>query len=232
MKTLASILALGLSAVAAHADQARTVEASFYCFKNVPGAETIQILGGSAPASVRLSAANISNSVPLTVNGELAIIGRTGSTEPAAKVKIPASLRKALVVLLPAPAGSSEAYQAFAIDYSRENFRKGTYRLVNISRHAVRGAIGRSYAEVKSGGTGDIELQGDEGATQGAKFEFNDKGAWNRLTETRCAVRRDRRWLVVVHEDPVTQRMNLRSIPDRESQGTSTQTIATADTGE
>jgi hypothetical protein len=152
------------------------------------------------------------------VSEGLATLQRPDASGVAAKLKIPTGLRKALVVLLPAPSGSTEPYQAFAIDYARDSFRKGTYRLVNVSRHPVRGAIGRSYAEIKPGASGDIELQGEEGATQGVKFEFQDKDAWQRLTETRCAVRRDRRWLVIVHEDPATHRMNLRSIPDRDYQ--------------
>ena len=117
--------------------------------------------------------------------------------------------------MTPAPAGSAEPYHAFALDYGHDKFPLGTYRLVNVSKHAVRGAIGRSYAEVKPGEIAGIELQGENGATQGAKFEFLEEGKWSRLTETRCAVRRDRRWLVCVYQDPTTKRMNLRSIPDR-----------------
>lgn len=216
MKKLAAILALA-SPFSAMAEE-RTVEASFYCFKYAPGAETVLIANSTGTKALRLSTANITSTVQLPVKDGEAVIQRGDKTATAARVKIPPNFSKALVVLVPTPPGSSEAYRAFAIDYGRDRFRPGTYRLVNVSRHAVRGAIGRSFAEVNSGGTGDIELQGDDGATQGAKFEFHEGGKWNRLTETRCAVRRDRRWLVLVHEDPVTKRMNLRSIPDRELQ--------------
>lgn len=225
MKTLTAILALG-SPFAAMAED-RTVEASFYCFKYAPGAETIQVAEGGGAKAIRLSTANITGKVQLAVKDGEAVIQRGDKTVAAARVKIPKNFKKALVVLVPSPAGSAEAYRAFAIDYGRERFRPGTYRLVNVSKKAVRGAIGKSYAEVKSGDTGDLELKGEEGATQGVKFEFHEGGKWNRLTETRAAVRRDRRWLVLVHEDPVTQRMNLRSIPDREPT-TTTPVTATA----
>jgi hypothetical protein len=214
MKTLTAILALA-SPFAALAEE-RTVEASFYCFKYAPGAETIQVTDGQNAKALRLSTANIIGAVPLKVTNDEAVIQGIDNAAAAARVKIPKRFNKALVVLVPAPSGSAEKYRAFAIDFGRDRFRPGTYRMVNISKKAVRGAIGKSYAEVKSGDTADIELQGDEGATQGVKFEFHEGGKWNRLTETRAAVRRDRRWLVLVHEDPVTQRMNLRSIPDRE----------------
>ena len=153
----------------------------------------------------------------LTFTGTDALVfAPNDKSKPAARVTIPSELNKALIVLLPAPAGSAEPYRGFALDYTRDRFPLGTYRLVNVSKHHVRGAIGRSYAEVKPGGVAGIELQGDEGATQGVKFEFNENGKWSRLTETRAAVRRDRRWLVCVYQDPTTQRMNLRSIPDRD----------------
>ena len=213
MKKLAALIALALPVHAA--TESRTVEVSFYCFKYAPGVETVQVANGETSKSIRLSTANITEPVSLPVNDNQAVILRADQALPAAKLKIPAEIGKALVVLMPSPSGSAEPYHAFAIDYGHEKFPLGTYRLVNVSKHAVRGAIGRSYAEVKPGGIAGIELQGENGATQGAKFEFLEEGKWNRLTETRCAVRRDRRWLVCVYQDPATKRMNLRSIPDR-----------------
>lgn len=213
MKKLAAIIALALPVHAA--PESRTVEASFYCFKYVPGAESVQVTQGDATKSIRLSTANITGPVTLPLTGDEAVILRADKSAPVAKVKIPADIHKALVVLMPSPAGSAEPYHAFALDYGHDRFPLGSYRLVNVSKHAVRGAIGRAYAEVKPGGIAGIELQGENGATQGAKFEFLEEGKWNRLTETRCAVRRDRRWLVCVYQDPTTRRMNLRSIPDR-----------------
>ncbi len=213
MKKLAALIALALPLHAA--TESRTVEVSFYCFKYAPGVESVQVSHGDATKAVRLSTANITQPVSLSFTGDQALIQRADKAGVAAKVQIPAELGKALVVLMPSPSGSAEPYQAFALDYGHDRFPLGTYRLVNVSKHAVRGAIGRSYAEVKPGGIAGIELKGEEGATQGAKFEFNEKGKWNRLTESRCAVRRDRRWLVCVYQDPATRRMNLRSIPDR-----------------
>lgn len=215
MKSLAALIVLASPLHAA--PESRNVETSFYCFQYAPGAETIQVVSGDHEQPVRLSTANISKPVSLTVTGENALLHQRSADKlsTAAKVKIPANIAKALVVLVPAPAGSVEPYRAFALDYSHDRFPLGTYQLVNISNRPIRGAIGRSYAEVKPGGTGDIALQGDNGAVLGAKFEFLETGKWNRLTETRCAVRRDRRWVVCVFQDPATERMNLRSIPDR-----------------
>lgn len=228
MKRLAAIIALALPLHAA--PESRTVEASFYCFKYAPGVENVQVTNGGAAQPVRLSTANITAPVILPVTGGEAVIssGAGDKAVIAAKVKIPAEISKALVVFVPAPAGSAEPYKAFAIDYSHDRFPLGTYRLVNVSKRAVRGAIGRKFAEVQPGGIAGIELEGENGATQGVKFEFQEEGKWNRLTETRCAVRRDRRWLVCVYQDPATQRMNLRSIPDREVNLVTTATATAA----
>ena len=213
-----ALVAFAALALPLHAaPESRSIQASFYCFQYAPGIQSLDVPDGGAGQAVRLSTANITPAVNLTLSGSDALVFAAGDkTKPAARVNIPGDLNKALIVLLPAPAGSAEAYRGFAIDYTRDRFPLGTYRLVNVSKHPVRGAIGRSYAEVKPGGVAGLELQGDEGATQGVKFEFNEKGKWNRLTEARAAVRRDRRWLVCVYQDPATQRMNLRSIPDRD----------------
>ncbi|BCU78085.1 hypothetical protein [Luteolibacter sp. LG18] len=199
------------------APEVRTVEASFYCFQYAPGAETLEIVSSDHQQPVRLSTANISKPVMLQVSGDEAVIQRRVGDQlvPAARVKVAADIAKALVVLVPAASGSTESYRARAIDYSQDRFPLGTYQLLNISGTPVRGAIGPSYAEVKPGAIGGIALQGENGTVQGVRFEFLETGKWSRLTETRCAVRRDRRWLVCVYQDPSTQRMNMRSIPDR-----------------
>ncbi|MGC4013895.1 MAG: hypothetical protein QM755_05170 [Luteolibacter sp.] len=199
------------------AQESRIIEASFYCFQYTPGAETLSVANGDHDQAVRLSTANISKPVQLQVTGDEAVIQQRVGDKlvPAAHVKVPADITKALVVLVPSATGSAEPYRARAIDYSQDRFPLGTYQLLNISTTPVRGAIGRSYAEVNPGGLGGIALQGENGAVQGVRFEFLETGRWNRLTETRCAVRRDRRWLVCVYQDPATQRMNMRSIPDR-----------------
>ena len=227
---IAAILALALPLHAATA--IRHVEVSFYCFGYAPGVESIQVDNGGKLQAIRLSTANITQPVSLPVTaGKVVILRATGDpATPAASLTLREGIDKALVVLMPAAAGSSEPYRAFAIDYGHAQFPLGTYQLVNVSTHPVRGAIGRSFAEVKPGAIAGLQLQGEPGTTQGVRFEFQEDGKWNRLTETRCAVRRDRRWLVCVYQDPATHRMNLRSIPDRPAvaANTTTSTAATA----
>jgi hypothetical protein len=219
MKTLLALLALVIPLNAA--DEVRNVEVSFFCLKYVPGLETIHVSHGNATEPVRLSTANLTDPIAASAfNGD--VVWRkdalaSGSKEPApvlGKIKIPAGIDKALVVLVPGKPGAAEPYSALVMDRG-ERFKLGTYRVINFSPRKIRGGIGRSYVEAASGAVGDLELKGEPGAVQGVRFEFEKEGTWNRLTETRCAVRKDRRWLLCVYQDPVTNRVNMRSIPDR-----------------
>lgn len=220
MKTLGALFALLLPLHAA--SPPREIDASFYCFKYVPGLETIGIAAGETLRPVRLSTANITASERLTVaGGEATLRGKSVADDGkhpdpvVGRVKVPDHIRKALVVLIPAPADAPEPYHCLVLDQDDREFPLGTYRIVNFSPFAIRGAIGKSYIEAKSGGITGLALQGEPGTVLPARFEFADGGKWNRLTETRCAARKDRRWLLCVYQDPATKRMNMRSIPDR-----------------
>lgn len=221
MKLLTALFALALPLHAAP-DQ-RDIDASFYCFKYVPGLETIGISAGETLKPVRLSTANITASERLTVvDGVASLRGKSVADDAkhpdpvVGKVKIPGHIRKALIVLLPSPADSPEPYHCLVLDQDNREFPLGTYRIINFSPFPIRGAIGKSYIEAKSGGITGLALQGEAGTVLPARFEFSENSSkWNRLTETRCAVRNDRRWILCVYQDPVTKRMNMRSIPDR-----------------
>ena len=197
------------------AQEKRQIDVSFYCLKYVPGLETIHIPKAEALEAVRLSTANMTAPVKTTlVNDEAIFRQGPANTLLAGKVRIPAEISKALVVLVPNAPGAATPYHSLLIDHG-DSFRLGTYRVVNFSPRSIRGAIGKSYIEAAVGKMADLELKGEAGAVQGVRFEFEKEGRWNRLTETRCAVRKDRRWLLCVYQEPGTGRMNLRSIPDR-----------------
>lgn len=214
MKSLFAFFALMASV---HAET-RNVEISFYCLKYSPGLETIHVRRDEVSEPVRLSTANLTNPVTATViDGVTTFHKVTGDPKLAplaGKINIPSQISKALVVLVPNASGAVEPYHALLIDHG-DGFRLGSYRVVNFSHRSIRGAIGKSYIEAAAGKMTDLELKGEAGTVQGVRFEFEKEGRWNRLTETRCAVRKDRRWLLCIYQDPETQRMNMRSIPDR-----------------
>jgi hypothetical protein len=199
------------------------ITASFYAFGYVPGREKVQVMtGADAYKEIQLSRANIIGPVEaVAVNGALRICDKPVTAEGKithpvlATAKLPAGIKRALVILFPAPKDSKEPYRSLVLNHDLQDFPLGVYRMINISPHPIRGAIARDYIEAKPGGVANLEPAGEPGAVVPVRFEFFDQGRWNLLTETRCAIRKDRRWLTCIYQDPVSGRMNIRSIPDR-----------------
>jgi hypothetical protein len=212
-----------LAAVLGAAEPLPQVVASFYAFGYVPGHEKVQIMtGADTYQEVQLSTANIAGPVKaVAVNGAVRICDKPVTAEgkithpPLATAKLPTGIQRALVILFPAAKDSKEPYRCLVLNHDLKDFPLGVYRMINISPHPIRGAIARDYVEAKPGGVANLEPAGEPGAVVPVRFEFFDQDRWNLLTETRCAIRKDRRWLTCVYQDPVTGRMNIRSIPDR-----------------
>lgn len=215
-----------LTASLCAAEPLPSITASFYAFAYVPGHEKVHVMtGAQAFEEIRLSTANIVGPMgvgaeggvlrihdkPLNVDGKI--------THPVlSTAKLPQEIQRALVVLFPAPKGAKEPYSSLVLNHDLQDFPLGVYRLINISPHPVRGAIARNYIEAKPGGIANLAPAGEPGSVVPVRFEFFENGRWNLLTETRCAIRKDRRWLSCIYQDPATGRMNIRSIPDRTRQ--------------
>ena len=207
------------------------IPASFYAFDYVKGHETVSIrTGADGYEDLRLSKANIVGPVSSLVNEgslkihALPVIVDGKPTHPVlSTAKVPAGTKRALVVLFPDPKNPSEPYRSLVFNHDLSDFPLGVYRLINLSPHPVRGAVARSIVQAKPGGIGDLALVGEPGAVVPVRFEFFSEERWNLLTETRAAIRKDRRWLMCIYQDPATGRMNIRSIPDRTRLGTATE---------
>lgn len=212
-----------LAAVLIAAEPLPKIATSFYAFAYVPGHEKIRIMTGpEAFEEIQLSTANIVGPVSaVAVNGALRIYDKPVTVEGKithpvlSTAKVPTGVKHALVILAPAPEGGKEPYRSLVLNHDLQDFPLGVYRMINISPYPIRGAIARNFIEAKPGGVANLELAGQPGTIAPVRFEFFDQGRWNLLTETRCAIRKDRRWLTCIYQDPVTGRMNIRSIPDR-----------------
>jgi len=201
------------------------ISASFYAFAYSPGDESVFLPSGAGTSfeEIRLSTANIVGPVPCAItDGKLTIHsepvkGADGkmSNPVIATGSIGADIRKALVVLFPLPESDAMKYRCIVLNHELTDFPLGVYRLMNLSNKPVRGAIGKEIVGAKPGGIANLTLQGEPGAIVPVRFEFYEEKRWNLLTETRAAVRKDRRWLMCIYQDPATGRMNIRSIPDR-----------------
>jgi len=218
-----SALILALTPLGAQEGPPR-IAVSLYAFGYAPGHQDVHLrTGPEGYAKVELSTANIVGPVmslltegKLTVHGEPTPSAEGGTTYPViGSATLPSGLRRALVVLLPDPENKQTPYRTLVIEHDPEGFPLGTYRLINLSTHPIRGAVGRSIVRAEPGGLATLEPKGEPGSVLPVRFEYHANERWNRLTETRCAVRKDRRWLMCVYRDPKTRRLNIRSIPDR-----------------
>ncbi len=205
------------------AEPAPKIPASFYAFGYAPGHESVNIqTGPEGFEEIRLSTANIVGPrTSLLTDGALRNHSKTVSpdgknTYPVlSTAKLPAGTTRALVVLFPAVKGSGEIYRSLVFNHDLKDFPLGVYRLINLSPNPIRGSVAKDYVEAKPGGIANLEPAGEPGAVVPVRFEFFENNRWNLLTETRCAIRKDRRWLTCIYQDPTSGRMNIRSIPDR-----------------
>lgn len=221
--TLAITLALALAASVAAQEAPPTVNASFYAFEYAPQLQEVAIMVAEQTfEEITLSKANIIGPIEaMLVNGNLRIHGApVGSGDEVSRpvvavARIPDQIKNPLIVVFPAPEGHRYAYNCLVLDHAAADFPLGVYRMINASPYPVRGAMARSIIEAKPGDIADLRPVGEPGTTVPVRFEFFDNDRWNLLTETRSAVRNDRRWLVCIYQDTQTGRLNLRSIPDR-----------------
>jgi hypothetical protein len=223
MKHLRLFLLGCLAILTAQAEPPPTIPTYFYAFDYVPGRDAIHVpTGPETHQTLQLSKANIVGPVNVTLqNGALPLYDKAVTAEGKttrsllANATFSANLKTALVVLFPAGKDDKLPYRAIVLNHNLQDFPMGVYRMINISPHAVRGAIGKTIIQAKPGGIGNLKPEGEPGAIVAARFEFYADERWNLLTETRCAVRDDRRWLTCIYQDPASGRMNIRSIPDR-----------------
>lgn len=216
-------LALALCLAASAQEPAEKVEVSFYALDYAKGHKDIFVpTGPEAFEEVPLSTANIVGPIRAELReGRLGIHRRDEGPDGTevypliSGLRLPGDARRVLVLLAPTGEDEGEIYRSLVFPNDPQGFPLGTYRMVNLSPYPVRGVVGKSIVRAKPGGTGNLKPEGEPGSVQPARFEYHSKDRWNLLTETRCAVRKDRRWLMCVFEDPRSRRINIRSIPDR-----------------
>ena len=200
-----------------------TIPTSFYVFEYVPRRDVMHLQTGEQTFQPhQLSKANIVGPIDVTLTDGLlpiydkpATVGGEVTYPRLNTARFPAGLKYALVILIPAPANSPEPYRSLVLNHDLSDFPLGVYRMINVSPHPIRGAIGKSIIQAKPGSIANLEPKGQPGEILPVRFEFFSEDRWNLLTETRAAIRDDRRWLTCIYQDPVTGRMNIRSIPDR-----------------
>lgn len=201
----------------------RQIQLSLYCFGFIENLRTIELRTAEDTFTpVRLSTANIVG--PFTVpvfGGLIAFHTEDGNadgnpTRPVvAQSRIPATLERALVVLIPARADAPRPYLAMLIPHTDADFPFGSYQLINLSPHAIRGAIGPARVNLAPRTTEHVNPDATPGDIMPVRFDYQHQDLWQPFTETRWAKTNDRRSIICIYHDARRDRVMLRSIPDR-----------------
>ena len=215
------VLTLFFSAIA-HAQAPQKTSTSFYCFRYADELEDVFVrTGAEAYQKVELSTANMLGPLGVVVSEGSVFVHREdtdpeGNTiyPPVGKVAL-RGIDKPLVVLFPGKKDDPLPYRGIAIDRDNAKFPMGSYQFMNLSPYAMRGLVGKVRIDVKPGEVTNLKPQGEPGQMQQVIFEYLDGEIWKTMTKTRWAVRDDRRNLMCAYLDPKSQRVKLRSIPER-----------------
>lgn len=223
VQSLLAVLLISTAISPAQPEQVR-IPACFYAFDYATGHETVFCMTNAGEESeIILSRANIVGPIHTVMTDGVIQLHAHGEPDangeptriPVASARVPNGIDRALIVLLPNAPDAPTPYRAIAFDHNHRAFPLGTYRILNLSAFPVRGAIGSQRVAVQPGQKADLALRGQPGSVVPVRFEYFENESWALLTETRSAVREDRRWLLCLYRDPANGRFNMRSIPDR-----------------
>jgi hypothetical protein len=216
------LVAVVLGGAASAQQQPPKISASFYCFRYAKGLEDVYVRTGDAAfKKIELSTANMIGPIPVVVEKGFVAV-HTIATDGEGKTIYPVAgrakvgvLRKPLVILFPGAKGAKLPYDVLMLDRSEARFPLGSYKFVNLATFPIRAAIGKSILKLNPGGVKTLKPKGSPGQMINVIFEFHDGKQWRPMTQTRWAIRPDKRILSCAYLDPTDKRVKLRAIPER-----------------
>lgn len=148
--------------------------------------------------------------------------------EAAASVELPESWKRTIIVLFPAPEDAKLPYVAVAVDGSRSSFKAGSRLVVNMSKHVLRGEMGKQ--PFTRGDPDNVKFECDPGksvnvpvldpdakalASQPVILEYQGEDEkWRILSTTRWFHTPDQRHLILVYDDGKHNTTSLRGLTD------------------
>ncbi len=173
--------------------------------------------------SVTLSLANVIElPSPPVEEGRITFFGPAGADglHTIAAVADIGSIGNPLVILHPSGPEDPTAYQAVTISADTRAFPLASFQLVNLSPYAVR--FNKDEAEVtemQSGGSHNFQPANAAGTPFGIRVKYEIDDNWTLISSSTWVARNDRRTLVCILRDARSERMNIRSVPLRETPG-------------
>lgn len=219
---VAFLLALMGLLLGLHPAGAKTTEPILlYCTAYSSDVKSVFLKGeGDGYSEVSLSVANVIELPKAhTEEGKLTLFGTPAENGERIVVTVAETdgIQRPLIVLYPSVKGAPAAYRAITVEADTKAFPLASFQLVNLSPHPIR--ISHEEAEpfeLESEGIRNFAPKDATAAPLAIKIEYKVDDNWLLLSSSSWAARKDRRTLVCIQLDPLTERMNVRSVPLRE----------------
>jgi hypothetical protein len=194
---------------------------SIYCMAYADGLKSVFVKTAAEPyQSVSLSTANIVEAADVLVeDGRILLYGpadEDGRRPVVANAEI-GGVRQPMIVVHAAGKDAGPAYNSKVVEADPGKFPLGSFNLVNLSPNPVRIVHDELTIELGSGDGRIFTPDHAAGESLAVRMDYKTGGDWTLLSSARWPVRNDRRTLVCFQLDPVSKRMNIKSVPLRES---------------
>jgi hypothetical protein len=220
---LAALL-LPVSANAQSAGGAPTVQLRAMLHDPVnPAAEFFVPENSGTVGKLNLVAASLSEpQVVRTVNGSL-VLYKSAAVDPkkplegvVASVKVPANIKRAIAIIIPAPAGQPPAYRMVVIDDSAAGFPKGESRVLSLLGVDTAIEAGEHKLPVGPGKVTNVPAvkKINEFNMAQTNFYFKEGTSWVAFTERQLQYLDDFRRIFIIHVTPGSTQPFVSTVVD------------------
>lgn len=209
-------LAFLLIPVLAYAQQARTISCRFLGFQTTEETKSLTCVSEKNEVLCPFDTSNLSSPVNLVaVDGVLTFID-SDQRKPALSVTVPATVRQALIVIMPNLKGAATPWRGFVIEDSAKHFPNGGALVVNLHSTQIRYVIGEHRYLLKPGNQYGVEMpkQRDDFNMSTVVFEFFHNDQWIKASESRLRFTEGLRYLTLAYTDPTSLRPRLTTFQD------------------
>ncbi len=160
--------------------------------------------------------------VTLPVNGSLVLYDKEAidpenpSESLAASVKLPSGIKRAIVVVMPGPAGKKPAYRMMVLEDSEKAFPKGESRVLSLINVEAAIQAGEHKVPVHPGKITRVKpvRQANEFNMAQTNFYYQQGGAWIGFAERQLQYIEACRRLFIVHATPGALQPTVTTIVD------------------
>lgn len=225
MRLLVSLLFLLIPTLACsqeRSEESRQVQCRFLCFGGENSPASVATPGPKgAEISCPLSKSNISDPIVCYASGNKISFSEEGSDKQLASATIPASVRAAILIFVPAPKSTKATlpWRVIVIEDSAKNFPDGGVFVANFHGDDIRFIIGEHKGALhpaKTKGYARPEKR-DSFNMAPVIFEFRSEDKWRTGNESALRFLPGMRYLIFAYTDPSSKRPRINTYQDFQS---------------